>query len=284
MSMTCYIAHTYVVSDEGSAYYELGFDNEMRPNIVITESFIDDFADPKARKTLINDAFDANYTWREGDQYSYYSSDPWEVENPYTMADEIENVSCMYGDEEKKEFNKFLRSVGKMKSIKYVLFATDATRPSDNYGEFWYDALVCDFKKKSLLKIEWRGARETYEETHYGDNMFNEETAAEIIACLERNDIGRIDVGDFELNGTIQGQVNEFSIMNSSKVPNNNQCIHILPGQAKRTDQTKQVDNEEKPVQRNDEKDTEEAEQIARIESLITHVSIYTCIQDDDGI
>ena len=60
MSMTCYLAHTYVVSDESSAYYEIGFDNEMRPNIVITESFIDDFADQKARKELINDSFDAS--------------------------------------------------------------------------------------------------------------------------------------------------------------------------------------------------------------------------------
>lgn len=230
MGMTCYIAHTYVVSDGDSAYYELGFDNEMRPNIVITESFIDDFAEPSTRGNLINDAFDANYTWREGDQYSFYSSDPWEEERPHTIADEIENT---WG-EEKREFEKFSRTVEKMLNIKYVLLATDATKPSDNYGEFWYDVLVCDFLKKNLIKIEWRGARDTYWETHYGFNMFNEKKAKEIIALLDKDAIDQIDVGDFALGGDLQGQVEEFPIIGSSKVTNYNRCIHILPKQAKK--------------------------------------------------
>ena len=249
MGMTCYIAHTYVVADEGSAYYELGFDNEMRPNIVVTESFMDDFTDPAARKKVINDAFDANYTWREGDQYSYYSSDPWEDEKPYTMADEIDNSLWV----EQRKFDKFFKAVEKMDNIKYVLLATDATKPSDNYGEFWYDALVCDFKKRSLVKIEWRGARATYLETHYGENMFNEDRAGEIIALLEQNAIDQIDSGDFELNGVLQGKVTEFPVLNSSKIPNNNQCIHILPSQVKQTD-----NDEEEPERESIEQKTKE--------------------------
>lgn len=241
MGMTCYIAHAYVVANDDSAYFELGFDNEMRPNIVVTEAFIEDFEDSSMRKKLINDAFDANYTWREGDQYSYYSSDPWEDERPHNLADEIENT---WGSE-KRQFDKFLKTIEKMNDIKYVLLATDATKPSENDGAFWYDALVCDFHKKNLVKIEWRGAWDTYCETHYGDNMFNEEKAKEIIALLDQNRINIIDVGDFELNGVLQGQVKEFPIIGSSKVPNNNQCIHILPKQ-KKEDSDFQNNNQQK--------------------------------------
>lgn len=102
--------------------------------------------------------------------------------------------------------------------------------------------------------------------------MFNEEKAEEIIEYLERNEISQIDAGDFELNGVIQGQVKEFPILNSSKVPNNNQCIHILPTQAEQANQTKQPDEEKNPSKSIDEKTTEEAEQIARITSLIKKV------------
>lgn len=227
MGMTCYIAHIFVAAVDKSAYFELGFDNERRPNIVVTESFIDDFADPSIRRALINDAFDANYIWREGDQYSYYSSDPWEDEKPHTLADELEDT---WGDE-KRQFDNFLKTVEKMNDVKYVLLATDATKPSENDGAFWYDVLVCDFHNKNLVKIEWRGAWNTYCETHYGDNMFNEEKAKEIIALLDQNGINQIDIGDYELDGVLQGQVVEFPIIGSSKVPNNNQCIHILPKQ-----------------------------------------------------
>ena len=263
MGMTCYIAHTYVVSDEDSAYYELGFDNEMRPNIVVTESFIDDFAQPEARKKLINDAFDANYTWREGDQYSYYSSEPWENEEPYTMADEVEDLPW----EEQQAFDKFFGIVEGMKNIKYVLLATDATKPSDNYGEFWYDALVCDFKKRNLVKIEWRGAKETYWETHFGDNMFDEEKAEEIIDLLERGEINQFDSGDFELNGVLQGQVMEFPISNSSQIPNNNHCIHILPDKEKQNGQTTQIN-----IEKNDSQKSDREEQEEKILSLMTKV------------
>ena len=263
--MTCYIAHAYVVSDGDSAYYELGFDNEMRPNIVITESFIDDFSDPSMRSSLINDAFDANYTWREGDQYSFYSSDPWEDEKPHTIVDEIENA---WG-QEKREFEKFSRTVEKMLNIKYVLLATDATKPSDNYGEFWYDALICDFVKKTLIKIEWRGARDTYWETHYGFNMFNEKKAKEIIALLDKNALNQIDVGDFELGGALQGQVEEFPIMGSSKVTNYNYCIHILPKQAKKEDTVLSQNKEPVTVNASDK----ETNSIVTMEEAFSHLA-----------
>ena len=249
MGMTFYAAHVIVESEEDVAGFGMSFPNEMEPEMLIKDSFIKEFADSKARKTLITNSFDANYYWEDEEPYTLQNAvDDWwdDCDIPW-FDDEI--VSEL--DEEEfipNKFKNFCQSVEKMNSINYVLLAVDADKPSHNYGEFWYDAVVYDFIKNRYVKIEWRGDFDTHKEL-YGQYPFDGDTAEEIIELLKNDKIDSIDVGDFVLNGALYGKVTEKKMQENSPV--------------------KKAIGENTPEV---SPDPEEAKQIERISSLIKNV------------
>lgn len=194
MGMTCYTAHAYVASGDGHAYFELTFDNEMEPEIVLKDSFIEEFALPEARKKLISDSFDANHLWED---------DP-----PHTLTDEIDDH--FWDDEMAEEFDQFCKKVKKMKNIDYVIFAVDSdTENWRDFKTYWYDAKVIDFNKNSIFSIEWRGTPAAVLSDNTEEEEFDEITATKIVKLLSEGRSEQIDVGDFKRNGKQAGKVTE---------------------------------------------------------------------------
>jgi len=250
MGMTSYAAHAYVVSKEKQAYFQISFPNEMEPELLIKETFINDFNNPVDRKALINNSFDANYSWEDEDPYTLESAiGDWWDESGIPWFDE-EVVSEL--DEEDfapNQYNVFCEATNGMKSIKYVLLAIDANKPSHNYGEYWYDAVVYDFVMQRRVMIDWRGDCDTHEEL-YGEFPFDEEKAQRIVMQLENNQIENIDIGDFILNNVPYGKVTVKDIQG----PN----------------QSEKESNEDTVIKATEK--AEETAQIERISSLITNV------------
>ena len=250
MGMTLYAAHVYVVSEEKNAYFQIGFPNEMEPEMLIKDAFTSDFNDPAVRKELIANSFDANYIWEDEEPYTLENavSDwwdecgiPWFDEEAVAELDEEDFAPNQYDD--------FCQTVEAMRNIKYVLLAVDADKPSQNYGEFWYDALAYDFVRQRQVNIDWRGDYETHKEL-YDEFPFEKETAQKIVEQLEKNQIDSIDVGDFVLNGAPYGKVTVKDIQGGGqqeKTIGDNTAFRI-------------------------EEDIEETKQIERITSLITNV------------
>lgn len=250
MGMTFYAAHIYVVSEREGAYFQISFPNEMEPEMLIRNAFISDFNDPTARRKLIANSFDANYIWEDEDTYTLeHAVSDWQDECGTPCFDE-ETVAEF--DEEKYEPNQydaFCKTVEGMRNIKYILLAVDADKPSQNYGEFWYDAIAYDFVMRRQVKIDWRGACDTHEEL-YGKHPFNKETAQKIVELLEKDQIENTDVGDFVLNGAPYGKV----------------TVKDIPDVV----QLEEMKNGKTALKT--EENIEETKQIERISSLITSV------------
>ena len=177
-------AHVYVVSEETDAYYELGFDNEMEPELAVKDSyqtFIHDFIAAKKKNELISSAFDANYGWDD--------------ESPYTLSDAIEDAS-LFDNSAEKAYKKFCKTVNNMNNVKYVIFAVDCDESRDDYS-YWYDAIAFDFSKTCLYSINWRGTKVDQENSAYDKAPFNESTAVYLADMLEKDKADQIDVGDF---------------------------------------------------------------------------------------
>lgn len=250
MGMTFYAAHIYVVSEEEKAFFQIGFPNELEPEMLIKDTFVSDFNDPKVRKTLIANSFDANYIWEDEEPYTLENavSDWWD-DCGIPWFDEEVVAELDEEDFAPNQYDAFCKAIEGMQNIKYVLLAVDADKPSQNYGEFWYDAAVYDFAMRRQVKIAWRGDYDTHEEL-YGEFPFEEETAQKIVELLEKNQIDSIDVGDFLHNGALYGKVTVKDMTGISQPK-------------KTTDENAALKTVE---------DIAEAKQIERISSLITSV------------
>ena len=250
MSMTSYSAHVYVVSEEEQEYFEISFPNEMEPELLIKETFINDFNDPTARKALIDNSFDANYSWEDEDPYTLENaiSDWWD-DCGIPWFDEEVVAELDEEDFAPNQYDVFCKTMSGMRNIKYVLLAVDANKPSHNYGEYWYDAVAYDFAMQRRVMIDWRGDKETHEKL-YGEFPFDEEKAQKIVTQLEKNQIDNIDIGDFVLNNAFYGKVTVKDIQGSV--------------------QSEKTTNEDTAIKATE--NAEEAAQIERISSLITNV------------
>lgn len=193
MGMTVYSAHVYVTSGKEKAYFELAFENEAEPELVVKDSLIHEFIAPESRRKLISDAFDSNLLWED--------------EEPHTLMDEI-NDQEWDDDSISEEFDGFCETVQGMESIDYVLFAIDSNKKYwMDYSTYWYDAKVVDFKRNKLLTIEWRGKNTAT--TDSWPDPFNEKVAKKIVKAIEDDTIAQIDTGDFMLGRSIGGKVTE---------------------------------------------------------------------------
>ena len=203
MGMTIYTAHIYVKSEKDTAYFELGFENEAEPELVVKDSFMREFSVPKERKKLMSDAFDSNLLWED--------------EDPHTLLDEI-NDQAWDNESVSEDFDAFCNKVADMDDIEYVMFTVDSDQENwrDN-RTYWYDAKVYDYRKGRLLMIEWRGSE--VQDPEYQD-PFNEETAKDIIQLLFEDKEDQIDIGDFARYGKPAGRIKEKTI-ESSTLPEN---------------------------------------------------------------
>ena len=235
MGMTFYSAHVYVTSGKKKAYYELTFENEAEPELVIKDSLIHEFTAPESRRKLISDAFDSNLLWED--------------EEPHTLIDEINDQE--WDDESvSEEFDSFCETVQGMESIDYVLFAVDSDRKYfRDHSTYWYDAKAVDFKRNKLITIEWRG--ENADTTDFCPDPFNEKVAKEIIKAMENDTVAQFDTGDFKPGSSIGGKVTEKEL-GATKQSSKNSADVGSP----------QAGSE----------DSEEAAQIERIYSLVKTV------------
>ena len=195
MSMTVYSAHVYAVSENNKPYFEISFDNEVEPEMVVKKQpkeFMEKYANSDDREELISSAFDGNADWDD--------------EEPYNLKDEVE-FSIDWDDSLARKYKKFCNDIKKSKGTKYVLFAVDSNRKYWlDYATYWYDAVIVDFNKKCLYSVEWRGCNVS--DSGYGDaDPFDRKTAEYLIGMIEKDRIKDIDVGDFELRDRLQGGV-----------------------------------------------------------------------------
>lgn len=195
MSMTVYSAHVYVVSENNKPYFEISFDNEVEPEMVVKKNpkkFLEEYENSDDREQMISIAFDGNADWDD--------------EEPHTLKDEVD-FSIDWDNSLARKYKKFCNDIKKSKGIKYVLFAVDSNQ-QDWRGSvtYWYDALIFDFNKKCLHSVEWRG--KNVSGNGYGDaDPFDRQTAEYLIGMVEKDKLEDIDVGDFELSGRRRGVV-----------------------------------------------------------------------------
>lgn len=235
MGMTIYTAHVYVKSEKNTAYFELAFENEAEPELVVKDSLIQEFIAPETRRKLISDAFDSNLLWED--------------DEPHTLIDEISDQD--WDDESvSEEFNSFCETVQGMGSIVYVLFAVDSDQEYwRDYNTYWYDAKAIDFKKNKLITIEWRGKNVATIDSW--PDPFNEKVAKSIVKAMEDDTVAQIDTGDFKPGSSLGGKVTEKELGAANQ--SNNNAAEVNYPQA-------------------GSMDSEEAAQIERIYSLVKTV------------
>lgn len=209
--MTVYSASVYVVSDDKNAFFQLGYDNEVCPELVIEKKdtaglFLDEFSEKKDREKLISDAFDANLNWEDS--------------APHTLADEVDDAK-MFDSNISKEYRKFCKEINEMDHVKYVLLAVDSDKHDWlGYSTYWYDAIVLDFDKRCTYSIGWRGTELEKGKNPYYEKPFYKTTAKYLIEMIETNRADQIVVGDFELNGKLAGKVTKKEIKTASLTNN----------------------------------------------------------------
>ena len=235
MGMTVYSAHVYVTFGKKSAYFELGFENEEEPEVVIKDSLINEFIASKSRRKFISDAFDTNLQWEDYE--------------PHTLIDEINDQD--WGDDSiSEEFNSFCETVQDMESIDYVLFAVDSNKEYwMDYSTYWYDAKVVDLKRNKLLTIEWRG--KNVATTDPWPDPFDEKVAKKIVKAMEEGTVDKIDTGDFKPGSSLGGKVTEKELGVTNQSSTNSAEVNSPQAGSQ---------------------DSEEAAQIERIYSLVKTV------------
>lgn len=196
-------AHIFVVSKEEEAYFELVFENEETPELVVDEvTFVREFERSNDRMTMISSAFDSNYGWED--------------EPPHSLIDEINDYHR--DSQTLEDFKQFSKTVEKMNNIEYVLFAVDSdTEDWGDYPTYWYDAKVFDFLKTRRITVEWRGTQESFKAEKLIQDPFTEETAKNLIKSISKERTDQIDLGNFMLKGVPQGRIQEKILQGPSE-------------------------------------------------------------------
>lgn len=206
--MAIYAAHVYVISDEGKAYYEIGYDNEVEPKLAIKGSysqFISKFMNNDNREKLISDAFDANYGVDHTDDELYGRKI-----RPHTLQDEVDNAIDEYFVDSYRDFSNEIAS---MQEIQFVLFAVDSNKHDwGGYSAYWYDAIAIDFGDRCIYSVEWRGTDIDQKNDMCYLAPFKRKTADYLIEMIADDRADEIDVGDFMLKECTMGKISVIEI------------------------------------------------------------------------